>query len=69
MKQLVIAERVCLTGHILAKAFGLAGILLVIPHAEQILNFGEVGQTAMQVSMANGGVVDIVFGTVRIEFV
>ncbi len=67
MKQLVIAERVCLTGHILAKAFGLVGILLVIPHAEKILNFGEVGQTAMQLSMANGGVVDIVFGTIAVS--
>jgi uncharacterized membrane protein len=67
MKQLVIAERVCLTGHILSKAFGLAGILLVIPHAEKILNFGDVGQTAMQVSMANGGVVDIIFGTVAVS--
>ncbi|MBF2063348.1 MAG: carotenoid biosynthesis protein [Calothrix sp. C42_A2020_038] len=67
MKQFVIAERVCLTGHILAKAFGLAGILLVIPHAEKILNLGEVGQTAMQVSMANGGVVDIVLGTIAVS--
>lgn len=67
MKQLVIAERVCLTGHILAKAFGLVGILLVIPHAEKILNFGEVGQTAMQLSMANGGVIDIILGTVAVS--
>ncbi len=67
MKQLVIAERVCLTGHILSKAFGLAGILLVIPNAEKILNFGDVGQTAMQLSMANGGVVDIIFGTVAVS--
>jgi uncharacterized membrane protein len=67
MKQLVIAERVCLTGHILAKAFGLAGILLVLPHAEKILNLGEIGQTAMQLSMANGGVVDIILGTVAVS--
>lgn len=67
MRQLVIAERVCLTGHILAKAFGLAGILLVIPHAEKILNFGEVGETAMQVSMADGGVVDIILGTIAVS--
>jgi uncharacterized membrane protein len=67
MKQLVIAERVCLTGHILAKAFGLAGILLVIPHAEKLLSFGEVGETAIQVSMADGGVVDIVLGTIAVS--
>jgi uncharacterized membrane protein len=67
MKQLVIAERVCLTGHILAKAFGLAGILLVIPHAEKLLSFGEVGEKAIQVSMADGGVVDIVLGTIAVS--
>ncbi|MEA5573126.1 gamma-carotene 1'-hydroxylase CruF [Calothrix sp. UHCC 0171] len=67
MRQLVIAERVCLTGHILAKAFGLAGILLVIPHAEKLLSFGEVGETAIQVSMADGGVIDIILGTIAVS--
>jgi uncharacterized membrane protein len=67
MRQLVIAERVCLTGHILAKAFGLIGILLVIPNAEIILNLGGVGQKAMQLSMADGGVVDIIFGTIAVS--
>jgi uncharacterized membrane protein len=67
MRQLVIAERICLAGHILAKAFGLVGILLVIPHAEKILNLGTVGETAMQLSMANGGVVDIIFGTIAVS--
>ncbi len=67
MRQLVIAERICLAGHILAKAFGLVGILLVIPHAEKILNLGKVGETAMQLSMANGGVIDIIFGTIAVS--
>ncbi|MBW4631649.1 MAG: carotenoid biosynthesis protein [Iphinoe sp. HA4291-MV1] len=67
MRQLVISERVCLTGHILAKAFGLIGILLVIPNAEMILNLGGVGQTAMQLSMADGGVVDIILGTIAVS--
>ncbi|MBW4512043.1 MAG: carotenoid biosynthesis protein [Scytonematopsis contorta HA4267-MV1] len=67
MKQLVLAERVCLIGHILAKVFGLVGILLVIPHAEFILHFGQVGENAMQTSMADGGVVDIIFGTVAVS--
>jgi putative membrane protein len=67
MRQLVIAERVCLTGHILAKAFGLVGILLVIPHAEIILNLGGVGQSAMQMSLADGGVVDIILGTIAVS--
>ncbi len=67
MRQSVIAERVCLTSHILAKVFGLIGIMLVIPNAKMILNLGDVGQTAMQLSMANGGVVDIIFGIIAVS--
>jgi putative membrane protein len=67
MKQLVIAERFCLIGHIVSMAFGLAGLLLVVPHAEVILNLGgEVGQTAIQWSMAGGGVVYMVLGAVAV---
>lgn len=67
MRESVIAERVCLISHILAKVFGLVGIMLVIPNATMILNFGDVGQTAMQLSMANGGVIDIIFGIVAVS--
>lgn len=67
MKQLVRAERFCLIGHIVSKAFGLAGLLLVVPHPELILNFAGAGQTAMQWSMAGGGVTDILFGTVAVS--
>ncbi|MDZ8108344.1 MAG: carotenoid biosynthesis protein [Nostoc sp. DedQUE12a] len=67
MRQLVIAERVCLIAHILSKAFGLAGMLLVLPHAEIILNLSQVGETAIGLSMASGGVVDIIFGTVAVS--
>jgi putative membrane protein len=67
MRESVIAERVCLISHILAKVFGLIGIMLVIPNAKMILNLGDVGQTAMQLSMANGGVVDIIFGIIAVS--
>ncbi len=67
MRQSVIAERVCLISHILAKVFGLIGIMLVIPNAKMILNFGDFGETAMQLSMANGGVVDIIFGIIAVS--
>ncbi|MDZ8188170.1 MAG: carotenoid biosynthesis protein [Nostoc sp. ChiSLP02] len=67
MKRLVIAERVCLIAHILSKAFGLAGMLLVLPHPEIILNVSQVGETAIGLSMTNGGVVDIIFGTVAVS--
>lgn len=66
MRQPVIAERVCLGGHILTLVFGLVGILLVVPHAEFILNFGEVGQNAMQWSLAGGGVVYMILGAAAV---
>ena len=66
MKQLIIAERYCLIGHIVSMAFGLAGLLLVVPHPEVILNLGEVGQNAIQWSMAGGGVVYMILGTATV---
>lgn len=67
MKQLVSAERFCLSGHILAKVFGLAGLLLVVPHPELIMNLGTVGQKAYQMSMAGGGVFDILLGIAAVS--
>lgn len=66
MKQLVKAERFCLIGHIVSKVFGWAGLLLVVPHAEVILNLAAAGTTAMQWSLAGGGVADILLGTVAV---
>ncbi len=66
MKQLVIAERVCLIGHIASMVFGLVGILLVVPHPEIILNLSEVGETAMQWSLAGGGVVYMILGAAAV---
>jgi putative membrane protein len=67
MRQIVIVERVCLIAHILSKAFGLAGMLLVLPHADIIFNLSQVGETAIGLSMASGGVVDIILGTVAVS--
>ena len=66
MRQLVIAERVCLIGHIVSMVFGLVGIQLVVPNAENIMNLTEVGQTAMQWSMAGGGVVYMILGATAV---
>ncbi|MDZ8053692.1 MAG: gamma-carotene 1'-hydroxylase CruF [Aulosira sp. ZfuVER01] len=66
MRQLVIVERVCLIGHIVSMVFGLVGILLVVPNAEVIMNLTEVGQTAMQWSMAGGGVVYMILGAAAV---
>jgi putative membrane protein len=62
MKQLINIERFCLIGHIVSMAFGLAGLLLVLPNPELILNLPSFGQTVFQWSMAGGGVVYIILG-------
>jgi uncharacterized membrane protein len=65
MKQLVSAERFCLIGHLVAMAFGLAGLLLVMPHPE-FLSLLPAGQTLFQWSMAGGGVVYILLGAIAV---
>lgn len=71
MRQLVRVERFCLIGHIVSKAFGLAGLLLVVPNAEALLNLVAGGQSVFQwsveKSMSGGGVADILLGTVAVS--
>lgn len=62
MKQLVSAERFFLVGHILSMAFGLAGLLLVLPNPEFIASLPEIGKTAFSLSMVGGGVVYMILG-------
>jgi len=66
MKQLAIVERSLLIGHILSMAFGLAGLLIVLPNAELIANLPEIGQTVFQLSMAGGGVAYMLLGTAAV---
>ena len=66
MKQLVNIERFFLIGHIFALAFGLAGLLLVIPHPEMIADLGTLGQKTFAWSMSGGGVVNILLGTAAV---
>lgn len=66
MKHLVTVERLCLAGHSLALAFGLAGLLLVLPNPEFIAALPSIGQTAFGWSMANGGVGYILLGAVTV---
>lgn len=66
IRQLVTIERICLIGHIAAMAFGLAGLILVIPNAEFILSLSKFGQDVFQVSMANGGVGYIILGAAAV---
>jgi len=66
IKQLVTIERICLIGHIASMAFGLAGLILIVPNPEFILSLSEFGQNVFQMSMANGGVGYIVLGAAAI---
>ena len=66
MKQLVNLERFFLVGHIVAMAFGLAGLLIVLPHPELLNGLSTIGQTAFQWSMSGGGVVYILLGAASV---
>lgn len=66
MKALVVIERFCLIGHVLSLAFGLAGLLLVLPNTEFISNLPPFGQTVFGLSMAGGGVVYILLGAATV---
>jgi len=66
MKRLIAAERFSLTGHILSLVFGWAGLLLVLPNPELIASLSETGQQAFQWSMAGGGVVYMLLGTMAV---
>lgn len=67
MKLILAFERGGLIGHALALAFGLAGLLLVLPNPEFIAALPVIGQQAFGLSMANGGVVYIVLGALTIS--
>jgi uncharacterized membrane protein len=60
-------ERWSLIGHLVSMAFGLAGLLIVLPHADLILQLPPFGQSVFQLSMANGGVLYIVLGTIAVS--
>ncbi len=66
MKQLINLERFTLVGHIVSLAFGLAGLLIVLPNPEIIASLSTFGQTAFEWSMANGGVGYILLGTAAV---
>ena len=70
MKQLHSAERSLLIGHILSMFFGLAGIILVLPNSEfqaELVKF-KWGATIFGWSMAGGGVMYMLLGTLAVSF-
>jgi uncharacterized membrane protein len=62
MRRLIAIEKALLIGHIVSMAFGLAGLLLVLPHPEFVANLPDFGKTAFAWSMAGGGVVYMILG-------
>jgi uncharacterized membrane protein len=66
MKSNLSSDRYLLIGHILSMAFGLAGLLLVLPNPNFIANLPEFGKTAFAWSMAGGGVAYMLLGTAAV---
>lgn len=65
MVNLLKVERYCLLGHIAAMAFGLAGLLLVMPHPG-FLQHIPGGSVMFSWSMAGGGVGYILLGAIAV---
>jgi putative membrane protein len=66
MNQLLTIERSCLIAHILSMAFGLAGLLIVLPNAEFISHLSARGLQLFGWSMAQGGVMYIILGAIAV---
>ncbi len=74
MKQLITAERFCLVSHFVTMVFGLAGLLIVLPHLGSVLTLAATIQPGLatliqhlfQWSMSGGGVANILLGTVAV---
>lgn len=63
---LLTAERACLIGHIVAMAFGLAGLLYVLPRPDLIASLPPIGIQVFQWSMGQGGVGYIILGAAAV---
>ncbi len=55
-------------GHIFAMFFGLAGLLLVLPHPEFVASLPPIGQSAFSWSMIGGGVIYMILGWATVAF-
>ena len=69
MKRISSAENYLLVGHVLAMAFGLAGIILVLPNPDFLAKLAEFewGTTIFGWSMAGGGVVYMLLATAAVS--
>lgn len=62
MKQFSLLQWSLLSAHVAAMTFGLAGLVLVLPHPEFVLSLPEMGQQLFALSMQGGGMVYILLG-------
>ncbi|VXD20799.1 conserved membrane hypothetical protein [Planktothrix serta PCC 8927] len=62
MKHKSIAERFCLTAHVVSTLFGLAGLLFILPNPELVANLPPMGMKLFTWGMTAGGITYIVFG-------
>jgi putative membrane protein len=67
MQQLVSVQLFFFLAHIFSMAFGLAGLLIVLPNAEFISHLSSFGQTLFQLGMSGGGVIYIIFGAIAVS--
>ncbi len=63
---LALVQSISFGVHIVSLVFGLAGLLVVLPNAEFIAALPDIGQTAFRWSMAGGGAVYMISGTIAI---
>ena len=68
MKQLVLVERFCAIGHALSMAFGIIGLLYVMPNPDFIASLPPFGLQVFQWSLNQGGVGYIVLGALAMVF-
>lgn len=66
MKRLEIVQWVCLAAHLVSLVFGLAGLVIVLPHPELVADLPPLGQRLFQLSMAGGGMVYILLGAIAV---
>lgn len=64
MKQSPSLEKYSLIAHLASMAFGLAGLLLVVPNPDILASLPDFGKVVFRWSMAGGGVVYMVLGTI-----
>ncbi|GEM_PF-162829 len=67
LKPLMTAERLFLIAHAVSMAFGLAGLLLVLPNPQFIATLTPAGQALFGWGMTTGGVAYIVLGAVALS--